>query len=704
MKSSKKPTPTSSFANNISRDWDCWEKHEQYMTKKGFKACIPEWWAMYEGRQTPPDFDEDLPRATENICSWVVDSQHATMLGTTVSLNFTCFDEDISTDALKKFDEYQQKSMKMDAYKDKVVLDALVSSAGLLYHYWSDNQTAMKANKKGSLCLDAIAIEDFMCSNPRLDNIQKQKYVGWRKREEVKAIRATVDKNIKDYDKIIAAIVPDDYTEEKYADEESIEAGLATVITRMFRVDGEVYWTRSTKHVQLCEPIPLNPKLTSKKLKLKDANEINGYSPDSDEIYELDPEVDSFQDESLESENDENYAKEKDKMSLYPIALLTLKPRRNCIYGRSEIEEVSDNQKIINFMISMTAKEIQDTAWATVIMKEGAANGQTWTGKPGGMFIDYTPGPNFGIKRLEGNQLNSQVMNYVSSLIDITKMLTGTNELVSASSNLKDVTAYALQILEEQRNKKIEILQNRYWRFLIDCAEIRLEFYKHYYPETYYLYELTDAEFSEEKQSYSEMLANPDEEITLPDGSKMTQGEVASKKGEPTKVQRKVMKPEEELLGHSFDIVCEAGKGSKYSEIIDMDLINNLFLNGGYEKMSADSFEMWLNLNSFMSESKKSDIKVLLNKQKASELAQVKGQNAQLQQMLRTALARVKMMETALNQQNDYIRASDKEFKDRMNAANEIVGIKEKEMQQMRKEQGGAGSKLPSAEEMANSD
>ena len=74
-----------------SYDYECFERHRQYMEKKGYESCIPEWWAMYEGRQTPANYDPELPRATENITAWVIDSQHATLLGTTVSLNFTCF-------------------------------------------------------------------------------------------------------------------------------------------------------------------------------------------------------------------------------------------------------------------------------------------------------------------------------------------------------------------------------------------------------------------------------------------------------------------------------------------------------------------------------------------------------------------------------------------------------------------------------------
>ena len=694
-----------------SYDYECFERHQHYMEKKGYADCIPEWWAMYEGRQTPANYDSDLPRATENITAWVIDSQHATILGTTVTLNFTCFDKNLSTDGLKKFDEYVQKAIGMEEKKDDIVLDAEVASAGLLYHYWSDDILTFKGNNKGSLGLDVIALEDFFCSNPRLRDIQRQKYEGFRHRAEVKAVRATVSKSMKNYNEIIASIVPDDYLEEKTkydSDDLDFETGAVTLYTRFFRIDGEVYWTRSTKYVQLCEPIPLNPDITVKKLRLKKEYEENGYAPDDEEIYELDPEVPNFQDEKMEKASEESHVAEKDKMMLYPISILVLRRRRNCLYGRSVVEDVYDNQKLVNFMVAMVAKEIQDTAWATIIMKEGAANGQTWTGQPGGVFTDYTPGNNFGIKRLEGNQLNAQVMNYVSTIIDITKMITGTNELVDSSSNLKDVTAYALQILEEQRNKKIEALQNRYWRFLVECAKIRLQFYKHYYPESYYVYDLTDAEYQDEVQSYEQLLAKPNEafnpqmakELGLREG--ITNKEVAEEKGEPTKTQRKKLDPKEVLLGHYFDIICEPGKGTKYSEIIDTDLINNLFLNGGYEKMSPDSFEMWLNLNPLMSESKKADIRVLITKQRQSENAQLKGQLQEMTGMLQMALSRVKQLEILVQQKDASAASMEKSFKDSLGAAKEMVANRDEIIKQLQGQKGGSG--LPSAEEMAKND
>lgn len=685
-----------------SFDYECFERHRQYMEKKGYEKCIPEWWAMYEGRQTPENYDAELPRATENITSWVVDSQHATILGTTVTLNWTCFDKNLSTDGLKKFDEYVQKAIGMDEKKDDLVLDAEVGSAGLLYHYWSDDILTFRGNNKGSLGVDTIALEDFFCSNPRLRDIQRQKYVGFRHRAEVKAARATVDKKMKNYAEIISSIVPDDYLDQKDnydADDEGFENGAVTLYTRFFRIEGEVYWTRSTRHVQLTEPKPLNPDLIIKKLRLKPEYEENGYSPDDEEIYELDPEVPNFQDESLEPASDESHYEAKDQMMLYPISILVLRRRRNCLYGRSVVEDVFDNQKLVNFMTAMVAKEIQDTAWATIVMKEGAANGQTWTGQPGGVFTDYTPGSAFGIKRLEGNQLNAQVMNYVSTIIDITKMITGTNELVDSSSNLKDVTAYALQILEEQRNKKIEAIQNRYWRFLVESSKIRLQFYKHYYPESYYIYDLSDAELQDEMQSYEAMLKDDKSMVDLPDGSQISAKEAATRKGEPTKTQRRKIDPEKELLGHYFDIVCESGKGTKYSEIIDTDLINNLFLNGGYEKMSPDSFEMWLNLNPLMSESKKADIRVLISKQRQSENAQLKGQLEQLGGMLQMALSRVKQLELVAKQKDITSKEMEKSFRDSLGAAKELVANREEIIKNLQGKKGG--SALPSAEEMA---
>ena len=695
----------SKYENLQSQDYKCWLRHKEYMEKKGYTYCVPEWWNYYEGRQISIDYDKELPRAVENICAWVVDSQHATIIGTDVSLSFTCVDSDISTDKLKKWDEYVQKSIEESGINDVVVLDALVSSTGIKYYYYSDQVSITKGYLEGSMCVSTIDLEDYFSSNPRCDDSQKLKYQGFRKRLEVKAVREMVDKRLKNYKDIVESIVPDDFTNDQYNNDEDIEAGLITVYTRFFRVKGEVYWTRSTEHYCICGPTALNPDLNEKLEKKKDDYK-SGYNPDDEEIYELDPEIADAQDESLNKQDDKRYLMEKDKFSLYPIELLTLKPRKKCLYGRSQIEELIDNQNIINFMVAMTAKEIQDTAWSTIIMKSNAANGQTWTGKPGGMFIDYTPGNNFGIKRLEGNQLNSQVMNYVSSLIDITKMLTGTNELVSATSNLKDVTAYALQILEEQRNKKIEILQSRYWRFLIRCAMIRLQFYKHYYPETHYMYELSDAEFAEEQESYNKLINKPDDtfdpvlanSLGLPEGT--TNREVAEMKGYPSKTQRRTMNPKKEILGHFFELTCEAGKGSKYSEIIDMDLVNNLFLNGGYEKMSPEAFEMWLALNSFMSESKKADIKILIEKQKQSRIAQLEGQLAQSEEMLKIVLGRVKMLENVNGQLGNYVGQVEKGFNERMNAANQALQYKDKQIQELLGGK-GKGNGLPSAGDMA---
>ena len=167
MKQSKerrnKIASVESLKSSMSYDYECFERHHSYMAKKGYVDCIPEWWAMYEGRQTPASYSEDLPRATENITAWVVDSQHATLLGTTVTLNFTCFDTEISTDGLKKFDEYVCKAIGMEERKDDLVLDAEVGSAAFLYYYWSDDILTFKGNNKGSLGADVIALEDFFC-------------------------------------------------------------------------------------------------------------------------------------------------------------------------------------------------------------------------------------------------------------------------------------------------------------------------------------------------------------------------------------------------------------------------------------------------------------------------------------------------------------------------------------------------------------
>ena len=184
---------------------------------------------------------------------------------------------------------------------------------------------------------------------------------------------------------------------------------------------------------------------------------------------------------------------------------------------------------------------------------------------------------------------------------------------------------------------------------------------------------------------------------------------MAQIKGEPTKTQRKKIDPHKELLGHYFDIVCEPGKGTKYSEIIDTDLINNLFLNGGYEKMSADSFEMWLNLNPLMSESKKSDIRVLIQKQRQSENAQLRSQLEELQGMLKMSLTRVKQLENVVQQKTEASAAMESSFKNSLGAAKEMVANRDEVIRNLQgaskqSSSSQSSSRLPSAAEMAKED
>ena len=121
--------------------------------------------------------------------------------------------------------------------------------------------------------------------------------------------------------------------------------------------------------------------------------------------------------------------------------------------------------------------------------------------------------------------------------------------------------------------------------------------------------------------------------------------------------------------------------------------------------MSPDSFEMWLNLNPLMSESKKADIRVLIQKQRESENAQLKAQLQEMGGMLQMALSRVKQLEIVVKQKDATAKEMEKSFKESLGAAKELVANREEIIKQL---QGGnkseGGSKLPSAAEMAQED
>jgi hypothetical protein len=657
MKKSKSTQPSSEKFETLN--YTLWRDHESYMQTKGLFSAIPLWWKFFEGDQWGQitENTKNIPRPVYNLIEMIVDNKRSNITGSPVAFSFSTSLDEKSTDKLVKFDKYIMKKVDQQELDRQATLDSLIAGTGIYYYFWNEHAIGPKGTQEGSLDAEIIDVLDFAVSNPKLKatNFQKQKWVMVRKREEVKSVRAMVkDESLHRY------ITPDHLDAGEYdLNEEVINSGLVTVYIRFFRIDGEIYFTKETKSVVLCEPTPLNPYVTEKVMRRK--NEYQSeltYQGDAHEKYDIDGQIPSIQDSYTEEESEEEYQNSLGKFSLYPFVVDVLTPRKNSMYGRSEPEALIPNQKVINLMLAMIAYDTQQQAWSKVIAKDGALRGQTINNEPGQLIIDYTPGNQMGIQRMQGNPISGGVMTFISSLIETTRTMRNASEIFTGDLVSRDLSGTAIAQIQAQAQKPIDDMQKRQWRAQKDCAAIRLQFYKLYYDNQEFTYERTSAELEEQKMAYSQFTEMP--------------GVNPQEYPAPTK-EVNMMFNGKAYMNAAFDIAIEAGQGTRFSEIMAADTLNTLFLNGGIQNMSPDVLEQYMTLmpDAFMPF--KADLRVIIKKQQMSENAQLKQQLQQMQTLVQQSLDYAKGLEMKLGMTNEYANNLQKEFGNKIKMANEVI-------------------------------
>ena len=383
-----------------------------YLGSKNLLTQIPKNVDFFEGKQWAEvtENTKHIPRPVFNICEKIVENKLSNILGTPIKLNFRAdFDEE-STEQFTKFASYQAKEMQQDWFDYLACLDGLVKGTYVYYNYWDENAVGRQGVAKGGMRCEVLDPLNVVVSNPRQLDCQKQEWIIIRDREPIEHVKSLCDSKEK------AELIATDELETQYSNDiEQVDDCYVTVYTRFFRKNGEVYFEKSTKEIDLHDPRPMNPNLVRKKEEKQEK--------DKEEEEKIDNEIIANQDSNLEENNTfEDSADEQYKFYLYPIEIGTLKPREKCIYGQSEIETIIPNQQAVNFQFSMILLNSQSLGWGKWIVKKGALQGQKITNQPGQVLVDNSPGNINGIRQAEGQQFSSGAFDVANQIVELTKL------------------------------------------------------------------------------------------------------------------------------------------------------------------------------------------------------------------------------------------------------------------------------------------
>lgn len=474
---------------------------------------FPHDWAEYDdfkaSRQWPAPTKRtaDMPRPVINITRYIVKNKKSNVLAQPVRMIFS---------AGQLPDEYGQiaaqlaqgardftdftaivwDSVRQDRLNRQAVEDGATVGTGIWYYYWDP---ALKGGnglwETGGIAGETIDAINFFCANPQDRDVQRQPWAMISSREDTDALISKAAANGQD----TTNILPDsDTAAENYtaAQTEMDEARKTTCLTKFYHValdpkkpaaGYQVYWTKVTVSGSVIQPpMPLTP-------------------PGS-----------TYQ------------------MQLYPLEVFNWYERKKCIFGIGEIEGIIPTQRALNFSYGMMLLSIEKTAWPSLLAKEGV-----FTKKPTnvpGEVLWYSGAESDPAEYLQPPNFTTMPISVSDKLVDMTRTVTGTTEVMSGEAISANMAASAIIALQNQAKIPIEDIQDNFYDCVKGIGRIWEEFYKAYYSQP-----------------------------RIITGTDQTTGEPAGRKFVGT-----------DYAGLSFGLDIDVGPASQYSDTLVISTLDNL--------------------------------------------------------------------------------------------------------------------------------
>lgn len=411
----------------------------QYHQRMGFTEKWPEYERFLAGDQWPPPTErtKGLPRPVFNLISYIQMHKKASVMGDAIKMVFTSeefgevdVDEELNTamdgaDKFTKFAASAWEKIEQDKLNDEMIMSASNCGSGILHYFWDNNITGgITVKYQGDVRGEFIDPANCFFGDPQCIEVQNQPYILISSRELVEKVKLLARAN-NIPDTLVSLINEDkDTNDELYdgAKHEMADMGKVTVLTEYFKKDGKVFFKK------VCNDVVVVPETDT-------------------------------------------------GLTRYPIAIMTWRPRKKCIYGIGDTEGLIANQKGVNFCLAMMLLSQQQTGWPKILAKPGALK-QTITNNPGEVITDYYVGEGDGVKYMNVGSFSANTFGLVDKFIDLTKDLSGANDAAMGIAPGADMSAQAIALLQKSSGVPLEDIKKRFYRCMEDVGRIWEDMWK----------------------------------------------------------------------------------------------------------------------------------------------------------------------------------------------------------------------------------
>ncbi len=463
--------------------WSYYQNALDYQIRLGLRDKIPTCIDFFEGKQwpTPTESTKNLPRPVVNIIKMVCRHKKGAILSAPVKLIFKSFTPYADMERFNSFADRIQKELNQSEL-DRLAIDDGVKKGSYFYHYyWDGDAISTDTGEIGGLRCEIIDPLNIFFSNPSELDEQKQDWIIISSRKQISKI-----KELADTGKSLTTLEPDD-DDLPYAALEQDGGNMATLLTRYFKRDGEIWCERATKRCVINDPFKIIPQ--------------NCFS---------DPVVDNLSDFTGNPSYSCSLSKGK---VLFPIVCGYYEKKEGSIYGIGEVEGLIPNQKAINFNIAMSLLNAQQCAWGKYIVLPNALNGQKISNVPGQVLVDYT-GTGDGIKRLEQDELSKIPMDLTINLTELTRTVNGISDVMTGDSYSIGLSGAAIAYLQAQAQVPIEDLRSNFYNVKRKQGLVIAQFLKHFYYKCAYIKKMS-SEVGALSETFEEFSSLPYQNATI---------------------------------------------------------------------------------------------------------------------------------------------------------------------------------------------
>ena len=407
--------------------WELYEKGKNYMRQLKVFSDTDLNYRMYGGNQWEGAKIEGIEQAQYNFIETIVNYKVSTINQNLWAMNFSSenFDRAFRKTAEETCDLLNRKARKVwekDQMDSKIRVasdDSAINDEGIIYVDYDEEEQSPKN--------ELINKNDIQYGNEQSSDIQSQPYIVISQRKSVIEVENMARaEGLSEED--LRYIIGDTDTAEQPGEDAKIEKdNMVTVVIKMWKEKGTVWFAKSTKYLDIVKPSDTG-------------------------------------------------------LTLYPVAHFPWKEKKGSARGEGEVRQLIPNQLELNKTLARMLLSIKQCAYSQKVANMEKIANPSALGQVGGII--KTRGNVEDVSRIftyiQPASMSTDVSKLINDLISITRDLKNASEIATGGINPEDASGKAILAVQQASQQPLVKQLTGLKKFIEDLARIWLDMWTVY--------------------------------------------------------------------------------------------------------------------------------------------------------------------------------------------------------------------------------